>query len=203
MQTVQIVLNVIIANLSYNHQNENNDVTYQIISFFDQDYPQRLYSAIFEIPIIYYIGDISRLAHARGILISHSPSYYAQKIIKDIRLTNNVISLKSNANSITKCCNLCDIIYCNDVYELHKYQTMLAFSIGKRLSNVYQIQLISQLITTLYVVEGYPNVSSFDFIAQSIDNQVEVLAVPTNIYLSGSKLPNILLSQGIAPLLVN
>lgn len=203
MEITKIITQFIISSLNQYSQSLVAPTRCEVITFFDKQYPRVLLPYCYYVPVIFYCGNIECLSNMDAIMITHSPSYYAQKIIRGIRKANNVICLKSNANSITKCTTLCDIIYCNDIYDLHKHQTMLTFSIGRPLANKYQIQLIGQLITTLYVVEGYPNVSSFDFVAQSIDNQVEIIAVPTNIYLSGSKLPNILLSQGITPLLVN
>lgn len=203
MSKTKIVLSFIIEYLSANRFNSDQDVSYQLITFFDQRYPKRLYKYCFLIPIIYFEGEVELLADVCAIIITHSPSYYAQKIINQLRQSKSLICLKSNANSITKESSLCDIIYCNDVCELQKNKSLLMFSVGVALSDNHQLELIGQMITTLYVVEGYPNASSFEFIAQCIDNQVIISAVPTNIYLSGSMLPNQLLAQGITPLLLN
>lgn len=203
MKKIKIVLNIILQHLSKNKFNVGLTSDYQIITFFDKRYPNSLIQYIYSLPIIYYYGDGLLLNRINGIVITHSPSYYAQKIITEIRLVKPVICLKSSANSITNQTSLCDIIYSNDISELGKSNVLLSFSFNQPFNHDQLLQLFSVLMGTVYVIEGYTNRSSFEFISNCIDNQVIIKAVPTNIYFSGSKLPNRLLEQGIAPLLLN
>lgn len=203
MMKNKIVLDIIIKYLKKSANNMEVIQDYQIITFFDKNYPVRLFAYIYILPIIYYSGDSSLLNRFSGIIVTHSPTYYAQKIISQIRQVNPVICLKSCANSITKESYLCDIIYCNDISELKKSRVVLSFSFNQAFNHEQQLQLVSVLMQNLYVIEGYTNYSSFEFVSNCIDNQVIIKAIPTNIYFSGSKLPNQLLEQGIAPLLLN
>ncbi|WOO87114.1 hypothetical protein RZE82_08350 [Mollicutes bacterium LVI A0039] len=86
--------------------------------------------------------------------------------------------------------------------NINENSANLVFSINLKLDLDQQLQLISILIQKLYVLEGFPSKTSLTFIENCIDNNVDVAALPTNIFVKSGSLPNILIDNGIRPLLL-
>ncbi|WOO88845.1 hypothetical protein R2F61_08180 [Mollicutes bacterium LVI A0078] len=175
----------------------------QVISFFSSDYPQVLFPLIFEIPLIYYEGQINLLKDIGYIIHSLNPSYYTQKVVKTLKQDINLIAPEINYNSKSKFFYLYDIIYCNDIKEFENCSCKLAFYLGIKLSHELYQQFITSIITKLYILEGVPSKLYFDFVNNCIDNECCVYALPSNIFTTMSALPNVMLSKGIEPLILN
>lgn len=179
------------------------ETDYQVITFFDRQYPAVLTKSIFMLPVIYYRGNISLLDNCCGAMISNHPSYYVARTIGWLKLDYNLISIDYHPNSISNHLYLCDIIYCNDISTSQQMRAKLQFSFKTDYSALQQAQIITVLIKKLFVLEGYPNQYNFELVSNAFDNAVEVSALPTNIYIKDGSLPNILISNGVTPLILN
>lgn len=202
MKLTIVVLQKLIENLSRDYHFEPK-CEYLILNFFDNDYPIKLKPYAYHLPVIYYIGDSRLFRKLDGVIVSQSPSYYVQKVLSDLNRECNLIPLKSGKNSITKDLYLCDIIYCNDISDLVLGYHKLKFCLGPILSEELQLQVLSILINRLFVLEGYINNPSIRLINDCADNHVEIIALPTNIYISCGRLPNRLIASGVIPYISN
>ncbi len=203
MQTSIIILEVIINYLQTKNTFIHISKDYDVITFFDINFPYGLKKYSYRIPIIYYSGDIRKINQICGVIISHSPSFYAQKTINKIRRRNNILGVVSNANSMTKTIDLYDIIYCDYLGEIKIASDKLYFCFGNVFSKNEQLQLLSILLHEIYVIEGYVNEASIGFITNCLENEVEILALPSNIYITVAQLPNKVLKMGIEPITLN
>lgn len=195
------ILNVIINCLNTN-KNKFYVNHYQIVTFFDFDFPLKLRQYAFSLPIIYYNGDVKLFNSIAICISSYSPSFYAQKTIKKLSSNLNLLHIQSNTNSITKDAFMYDIIYCNDMRGLQFKAKSLSFYIGG-LEAEYFFQVLSLIGQSVYMIEGYPSKMIFKFLNNCIDNNLEIYALPTNIYSNCGKLPNSLILEGATPLLLD
>lgn len=177
------------------------EVDYQVMNFFDKSFPRKLLIHAYQVPIIYYVGDPNLISKINCIIIGQSPSFYVQKVVANLKTEYSVIGLESRLNSITKDLYLCDIIYCNDMSSLRLGRYKLKFTLSLSINNEKQLQLISLLTNKLFVLEGYLTPPTTSFITDCFDNGAEVYALPTNIFIKSGILPNVLIANGIIPLL--
>lgn len=177
-------------------------VSVDIVSFLDQAYPQKLKCYFIQIPIIYYKGDISLLTNFAFIIHSISPSYYAQSVIYQLRKKYCLIGLVNLEQSISLRLYKYDIIYCNDITLSNNENSKLGFYIGFGLKEINILQVLNILASECYVLEGCPSSQVFNFLSDCCDNETNVYALPTNIFSSTGILPNLLLDNGVMPLLL-
>ncbi len=181
----------------------DQDTRYMSISFLNENYPKQLYPNIYQIPVIYYKGDITLLSNSSYMIHTLNPSYYTQKVISLLKLKSTFLAPNINCNSKSKFFYLYDIIYCNDIKEFENCSCKLVFNLGLKLSEEQYQQLIATLVNNLYILEGLPSKRYFDFVNDCIDNSCCVYALPTNIFTVNSSLPNVMIEKGIEPLMLN
>lgn len=200
MRLTIIILQLIIRSLN-EHQNYYLEEYYQVVTFFDKGFPRKLLIYVYQTPVIYYIGDLNLIKNINCLIIGRSPSFYVQKVATNLKNEYPLIGLESQLNSITKDLYLCDIIYCNDMSSLHLGRHKLVFTLSLPIDNEKQLQLISLLTNKLFVLGGYLTPPTTAFITDCFDNGTEVYALPTNIFIKSGILPNMLIANGITPLL--
>lgn len=196
-----LILEKIISKLEVMQNNEyvSNG---EVISFLDKGYPSELKRIFFKVPLIYYKGNISLLKNLACVVHSGSPSYYVQSVIYQLRKDYNLLGLVFSCNSKTLTLYKYDIIYCNAITQSDKENVKLAFHIGIELDEASLLQLLSTLVKGCYILEGKPKAAIFTFISNCCDNETNVYALPTNIFSSTGILPNLLLDNGVMPLLL-
>ncbi len=205
MHTILVVINLIYNSLTHANDFEIslNKKSLQICTLFDDDYPQVLKAYCFQIPIIYYRGDITILSESSYVMTIDNSSFYIQKVHKLLAKTNYLIAKCDSPYSTAKVSYLCDIIYCNDIGIVNKQSAKLVVNFGLNLSTDEWNQLLSVIVKKIFVIAGYPSRENFDFLNNCIDNYKSIYALPTNIFIGSGSLPNLLLEMGVRPLILN
>lgn len=204
MILTKLILGFIIAHIGKTNQLcDTHYYKYEVITFLDRSYPSYLRKYMYIAPVIYYYGNIKALENCAAVILTYSPSFYVQKVLSILRNDYFVIGITISKNSLANITYLYDIIYCNDIKQSFGNISKLTFSFGIELEEKFQLQLVSLIANQLFVLEGYPSPDVFELVSNFIDNNKEVCALPSNIFTRVGTLPNILLENGIGPLLLN
>ncbi len=205
MRTILVVISLIYKRLTCANDFEisPNKKNVLICTLFDLNYPQVLKVYCFQIPIIYYQGDITILNKGCYVMTTDYSSFYIQKVHKLLAKTNYLIAKCDSPYSTAKVSYLCDIIYCNDIGIANKQSAKLIVNFGLNLSTEEWNQLLSVIVKKIFVLAGYPSRENFDFLNNCIDNYKPIYALPTNIFIGSGSLPNLLLEMGVRPLILN
>lgn len=201
MKNTVLILELIIKIISQTHAEV--EIPYQVINLFDQRYPTRLRPYGMLLPYIAYYGDINLLINCSAVIVTSSPSFYAQKTRIKLQKTSNIIGIGISPNYPTKIFYMYDIIYCNDISSAKFHPGKLIWSTAISLPVRYQLELVALLINQLFVLEGIPSRLLFKLVTDCLDLGHEVMALPSNIYIGSSLLPNILLDDGVKPLILH
>ncbi len=205
MRTILVVINLICNSLTRatHFEINSNKKDVWICTLFDREYPQVLKPYSFQIPVIYYQGDITILSEGCYVMTIDNSSFYIQKVHKLLAKTNYLITKYDSPYSPAKVSYLCDIIYCNDIGIVNKQNAKLIVNFGLNLSTEEWYQLLSVVVKKIFVIAGYPSRENFDFLNNCIDNYKPIYALPTNIFIGSGSLPNLLLEMGVRPLILN
>lgn len=203
MRCLNLCLESIVRCLKIHINSVNNQIDYNVITFFDKEYPANLKKYSFTIPVIYYRGCVEYFSDFSAIIIESSPTFYVQKVLKKLSANYKLIGFESSKYSITNDLNMCDIIYTNNIKSKPKLKGKLIFSFPIESDIELERQLICHLIKNLFVLEGYYNIPTLKLVSQCLDNGVEIKSLPTNIFIKSGLLPNLLLAQGCGPLILN
>lgn len=198
MRKTLLILNFLLDKLMRQNFPFKDEI--QLITFFDDAYPKSLYLYIWQVPVIYYRGEIKLLQFTLStFLVSTNPSFYGKKAMIQVSSHEYTINLKYD--NATYSSHKYDIIYCNDKNEFALHRSRLSISFFNYIHKDLRMSLILQLIDNLFVIDGYGTHKEFQIVNESLDLGINVFALPSNIFNAKSRLPNILIDEGASLIL--
>lgn len=164
-----------------------------IITIYDDNFPQKLKENKLFPPLLFYKGDIRILdSNCAWVFTNDHPSYYARRVMSVIKLQEYLIGMENLDLSEA----IYDIIYCNNIEIINEKKCQLAVSIGYPLS-WYNIQILMSILgSTVYVLERKISSQNIKLIDTVIDNHRNIKCMPTSLFKEDAQLSNWLISCG-------
>ncbi len=165
---------------------------YKYITCYDS-HPLARFLKACEIYIIVYEGDINLLLSEPQLVLScDNPSYYNQRICK-LLLNNTMLLGFENVNLPSY---MYDIIYCNQISNLHLYRAKLKFTINCNWNFYHLILFLKTICYRLNVLEAKISKDNVLFIDTCLQLGLDIYCLPISLLKTNYQLANVLIDEG-------